>query len=247
VPSFSDDIAMFHKDVSPDDKDDIKAELAALEAEAKADARIKQAHNVQHHILQLTQEDVFLYRPNPSLASLLSKPFNPMRSADIFLITRPFDAARCYSGWQCVCLCARYLFVTQRRLRNDSNSRYLPLSPYPFNAAQPLLTLFIPIHRYFIAPNPSTLLSLFQRCSTPCADQVALCSPIVARRCLSLTPILNFFQPLSTSPRRRIIQLLMSKAYFTPRHSRAFPYPPSWFTLFPSLVVVVPACRAMRA
>jgi charged multivesicular body protein 7 len=29
-------------DVSPDDEDDIKAELAALEAEAKADARIKE-------------------------------------------------------------------------------------------------------------------------------------------------------------------------------------------------------------
>ena len=34
-------------DVSPDDEDDIKAELAALEAEAKADARIKEDKDTQ--------------------------------------------------------------------------------------------------------------------------------------------------------------------------------------------------------
>jgi charged multivesicular body protein 7 len=34
-------------DVSPDDEDEIKAELAALEAEAKADARIKEEEDTQ--------------------------------------------------------------------------------------------------------------------------------------------------------------------------------------------------------
>jgi charged multivesicular body protein 7 len=37
-------------DVSPDDEDDIKAELAALEAEAKADARIKEDKDTQQPV-----------------------------------------------------------------------------------------------------------------------------------------------------------------------------------------------------
>jgi charged multivesicular body protein 7 len=37
-------------DVSPDDEDEIKAELAALEAEAKADARIKEEEDTQQPV-----------------------------------------------------------------------------------------------------------------------------------------------------------------------------------------------------
>jgi hypothetical protein len=44
-------------DVSPDDEDDIKAELAALEAEAKAEARIKEDNTQQPAAMSATPRE----------------------------------------------------------------------------------------------------------------------------------------------------------------------------------------------